>query len=96
MAANVQDGPKPYWKRPELWEVTLNTVFASPAADGVFGLLREADLLASGWLVSGPLIADGEVTVFEGIFSVGPGRQHIAGLEWASFSVFQSVAVGTA
>ena len=78
--ATVHDGPKPYWKRPELWEVTLATVFASPAADGVFGLLGEADRLGSGWLVTGPLMADGEVTVFEGIFNAGLGRPHIAGL----------------
>lgn len=96
ITATVSDGPKPYWKQPDLCEVTLSTQFASPTAGGVVGLLAEANRLASGWLVSGPLIVDGEVTVFEGVFNAGPGRPHVAGLEWASFSVFQpSAASGT-
>ena len=57
IAGEVIDGPKPYWKIPGLWEVTVPSPFVLPAAEGVFGLLVIADRLASGWLVSGPLMA---------------------------------------
>jgi len=87
LPAEIVEGPKPYWKIPELWEVALRSPFTSPAATGVFDLLLVANRLASNWFVSGPLIEDATVSVFEGVFDGNSGRPHIAGLSWASFSV---------
>jgi len=87
LPAEVVDAPKPYWKMPDLWEVALRSPLASPAATGVFELLLVANRLASNWLVSGPLIENDTVSVFEGVFDVKSGRPHVAGLSWASFSV---------
>ena len=90
IAGEVFDGPKPYWKIPVLWEATVCSPFALPTAEGVFGLLVVADRLASGWLVSGPLMADEKLVIFEGVFNPDTSsRPHVAGLEWASFSVGQ-------
>lgn len=88
LAADVCDGPKPYWKVPALWEVSLCSPFELPAAEGVLGLMLVADGIASGWLIHGPLAADGNITCFEGVFNASDScRPHIAGLEWASFSL---------
>jgi hypothetical protein len=87
LVAEVTDPPKPYWKTPELWEASLRSPLDSPPAEGVLHLLEVADRLGSGWLVSGPVVANGDDITFEGVFQVGPGRTHIVGLEWASFSV---------
>jgi hypothetical protein len=87
LPSEVVEAPKPYWKIPELWEVALRSPFASPAATGVFELLLVANRLASDWLVSGPLIENGEVSVLEGVFDAKSGRPHVPGLSWGSFSV---------
>jgi hypothetical protein len=96
LPAEVVGAPKPYWKMPELWEVALRSPFASPAATGVFELLLVANRLASHWHVSGPLIENDTVNVFEGVFHAKFGRPHVAGLSWASFSVGSFPAVGGA
>ncbi|MFO0812625.1 MAG: hypothetical protein U0796_05370 [Gemmatales bacterium] len=87
LPSEVVEAPKPYWKVPELWEVALRSPFSSPAATGVFELLLVANRIASDWLVSGPLIANDNVSVLEGVFDAKSGRPHVAGLSWASFSV---------
>jgi hypothetical protein len=89
LGAKITGNPKPYWKKPELWEVSFRSPFALPAESGVFEVLRTANCLGTGWLVSGPLVTDGAIAVFDGIFNVGTGRPHISGLQWASFSVGQ-------
>jgi hypothetical protein len=94
LPCEVVEVPKPYWKMPELWEVALRSLFASPTATGVLELLRVANRLASGWLVSGPLIDNGTISVFEGVFDMKSGRPHVAGLSWASFSVGNFPAAG--
>jgi len=85
--ATVVESPRPYWKIPELWEMTLQSEFESPVPNGVLETLLAADRIGSDWTVSGPLLVDEEVSVFEGIFNAGPARPHVAGLHWASFSV---------
>lgn len=87
LTASVCDKPKPYWKQPELWEVSLRSRFGLPAGESVLSLLAAASAMATGWSISGPLIADEQVSVFEGVFDARWGREHLAGLHWASFSV---------
>jgi hypothetical protein len=87
LPAEVTEAPRVYWKIPELWEVALRSPFASPTATGVLELLLAARRLASDWRVSGPLLANDSVSVFEGVFDGKSGRAHVAGLSWASFSV---------
>ena len=88
LAANVNDAPKQYWKMPELWEVSLRSPFGATTAEAVLNLMVVADRIASGWLITGPLIVDDAVTSLEGVFNAGAAsRPHVAGLEWASFSV---------
>jgi hypothetical protein len=89
LGAKLTGNPKPYWKKPEWWEASFRSPFTLPAESGVFEVLRTANCLASDWLVSGPMVTDGAVTVFEGIFDVSTGRPRISGLQWASFSVGQ-------
>jgi hypothetical protein len=88
LTASVSDEPKPYWKMPELWEVSLLSKFELPTGEGVLSLLAAADALATGWHVSGPMLANGQVSLFEGVFDRKIGsHEHVAGLLWASFSV---------
>jgi len=87
LAASVTEEPKPYWKKPELWEVSLRSQFGSPASEGVVSVLSAANALATGWYVSGPVLVDGQLSGFEGVFDSQWGRQHVTGLQWASFSV---------
>lgn len=87
LPSQVVEAPKPYWKLPELWEVTLRSPLAAPIAEGVLDLLLTANRLANGWLVSGPTLEHGIVTAFSGIFDAKSSRSHVAGLAWASFSV---------
>lgn len=93
ISANVVIPPKLYWKLPELWEVSLRSPFASSTADGVLSLLAAADRLATGWHISGPCLANGQITMFDGVFDIRSGRAHVAGLAWASFSVSQQPPV---
>jgi hypothetical protein len=94
VVAEVDEAPKPYTEQAGRWEVSIRSRFAAPTAEGVLGLLVDADQLATGWLVTGPVLSNGSVTTFDGVFSVGPGcRPYVAGLEWASFSVFDPSAV---
>lgn len=85
---------EPYWKMPELWEVSLRSSFALPASNGVFETLTIAGQLGMSWNVTGPLIDNESDVTFEGAFSAEHGRPHITGLNWASFSVakFPSIA----
>ena len=90
--------PKQCGERPELWEVSMTTEFASPPAQGLLQLLWTADCLGSGWIVFGPnLWEDGEIAVFAGIFRIHRNsRAQVWGLEWASFDVAQLPATGGA
>jgi hypothetical protein len=94
LTAIVTEGPKPYWKQTELWEVCLQSSLAPPVSEGVLLLLVAADALGTGWNVSGPVILDGELSVFEGIFDRRWGRPHVPGLHWASFSAGSSPEAG--
>ncbi|MEM0914128.1 MAG: hypothetical protein AAGK09_05900 [Planctomycetota bacterium] len=80
--------PQAYWKIPELWESSIQSAIEGSSAAAVLHLLQVADRLGTGWNVTGPTIHEDMVTCFEGIFDVkSHGRPHIAGLEWAWFSV---------
>lgn len=57
LSASVTDGPRPYWKQPELWEISLRNNFGSPNSAGVLCLLAMANALATGWYILGPRIA---------------------------------------
>lgn len=87
LCAEVIDAPKPYWKIPELWEVSLRSEFGSPPAEGITALLQAANSIASGWWVTGPTLNDGELLEFGGVFNNKHGGSHVPGLEWGSFSV---------
>jgi hypothetical protein len=82
---------KPCEERPELWEVSMTTEFASPPANGVLNLLQTASCLASGWIVYGPVLSeDGEVLDFFGNFKeLNNTRAQVWGLKWATFEVAQ-------
>ena len=84
---------RPYWKIPALWECAAEgPALAGSAAEQVLGCLLVAKRLAAGWLVGGPLSADGALG-FSGVFAAGPNgpASFAPGLEWASFDIVDAV-----
>jgi hypothetical protein len=83
----VGDPPKPYWKSPELWEVSCRSEFTWLDSEGIVAILKAANALGNGWYVMGPSFTDDRLHGFDGVFDVRSGRAHATGLHWASFSL---------
>lgn len=81
---------KQYWELPELWECSLDTPESDRAVhEAVFDCLVLANRLGNGWYLLGPLVKDGILGIFDGIFDVqkNSSTPYVAGLEWGSFSI---------
>lgn len=78
-----------YWKLPELWDCQLETgEMDKPIPEAICDCLLLAGKIGNGWFLLGPLIKDGVLVVFKGVFGTqNSGTPYIAGFEWGSFSI---------
>lgn len=77
-----------YWKIPALWDCSLDTPQVdNEPANATFDCLRLAQGLGNGWYLLGPMVKDGVLVVFSGIFDARHGTAYIAGLDWGSFDI---------